>query len=61
MNMLLIHHGDTQWEELSEDEQRHVPAEYQAINSTIAGSTPSCAATRSTSARADSWLGQPSK
>jgi hypothetical protein len=37
--MLLIHHGDTQWEKLSEDEKRRIPADYQAINST-AGVTP---------------------
>jgi hypothetical protein len=37
--MLLIHHGDTQWEGLSEDEQRRVAAEYQAINAT-SGVTP---------------------
>jgi len=37
--MLLIHHGDTQWEQLSEEEQRHIPADYQAISST-SGVTP---------------------
>jgi hypothetical protein len=37
--MLLIHHGDTPWKELSEDEQRRVYADYQAINST-SGVTP---------------------
>jgi hypothetical protein len=37
--MLLIHHGDTQWERLSEDEQRAVAADYQAINQTP-GVTP---------------------
>jgi hypothetical protein len=43
--MLLIHHGDTpvpgtpEWERLSEDEQRRIPADYQAINST-SGVTP---------------------
>jgi hypothetical protein len=37
--MLLIQHGDTQWERLSEDEQRRIPADYQAINSTP-GVTP---------------------
>jgi hypothetical protein len=43
--MLLIHHGDTplpgtpEWERLSEDEQRQVYADYQAINSTP-GVTP---------------------
>jgi hypothetical protein len=37
--MLLIHHGDVDWESLSEDEQRRIPADYQAINSTP-GVTP---------------------
>ena len=37
--MLLIHHGDTQWEQLPEDEQRRIPADYQAINATP-GVTP---------------------
>jgi hypothetical protein len=37
--MLLIHHGGTQWDELPEDEQRRVPADYQAINETP-GVTP---------------------
>jgi hypothetical protein len=37
--MLLIHHGDTQWERLSEDEQRRIPAAYQAISS-APGVTP---------------------
>jgi hypothetical protein len=31
--MLLIHHGDTRWEQLSEEEQRRIPADYQAIGS----------------------------
>jgi hypothetical protein len=40
--MLLIHHGTTQlpgtpeWEQLSEDEQKQVYADYQAINQTPA-------------------------
>jgi hypothetical protein len=44
--MLLIHQGDTplpgspQWERLSEDEQKAVYADYQAINET-SGVTPS--------------------
>ena len=37
--MLLIHDGDTQWERLSEDEQRRIPADYQAISS-APGVTP---------------------
>jgi hypothetical protein len=43
--MLLIHHGETplpgtpEWERLSENEQRQVYADYQAINSTD-GVTP---------------------
>jgi len=43
--MLLIHHGQTpvpgtpEWERLSEDERRRIPADYQAINSTP-GVTP---------------------
>ena len=37
--MLLIHHGDTRWEQLPEDEQRRIPADYQAINATP-GVTP---------------------
>ena len=37
--MLLINHGDTQWEGLSEDDWRAISAEYQAINET-AGVTP---------------------
>lgn len=37
--MLLIHHGDVRWERLSEDEQRRIAADYQAINSTP-GVTP---------------------
>ena len=37
--MLLIHHGDTQWEQLSEDEHRRMAADYQAINQTE-GVTP---------------------
>jgi hypothetical protein len=43
--MLLIHHGTTQlpgtpeWDQLSEDEQRAVYADYQALNET-AGVTP---------------------
>jgi hypothetical protein len=37
--MLLIHHGDTQWERLSEEEQKAIPADYQAINQTP-GVTP---------------------
>jgi hypothetical protein len=43
--MLLIHHGTTQlpgtpeWEQLSEDEQKQVYADYQAINQTP-GVTP---------------------
>jgi hypothetical protein len=38
--MLLIHHGETpDWDQLSEDEQRQVYADYQAINET-AGVTP---------------------
>jgi hypothetical protein len=38
--MLLIHHGETpDWEQLSEDEQRQVYADYQAINETP-GVTP---------------------
>jgi hypothetical protein len=37
--MLLIHHGDTPWDQLSEDERRRMPADYQAINSTP-GVTP---------------------
>ena len=51
--MLLIHHGDTplpgtpEWEGLSEDERRAIPADYQAINQTP-GVTP-----------ADVWLEGP--
>jgi hypothetical protein len=38
--MLLIHHGDTpDWDRLSEDEQRQVYADYQAVNVTP-GVTP---------------------
>jgi hypothetical protein len=43
--MLLIHHGDTpvpgtdEWQRLSEDEQKQVYADYQAINQTP-GVTP---------------------
>ena len=43
--MLLIHHGDTptpgtpEWDVLSEDEQRQVYADYQALNATP-GVTP---------------------
>jgi hypothetical protein len=38
--MLLIHHGDSpEWEALSEDEKKAVPAAYQAINQTE-GVTP---------------------
>jgi hypothetical protein len=38
--MLLIHHGETpDWDQLSEDEQRQVYADYQAINETP-GVTP---------------------
>ena len=37
--MLLIHHGETNWEALSEDDPRQVAADYQAINAT-AGVTP---------------------
>jgi hypothetical protein len=43
--MLLIHQGETplpgtpEWERLSEDEQRNIPADYQAINQ-AAGVTP---------------------
>jgi hypothetical protein len=37
--MLLIQHGDTQWEKLPADEQLRIPADYQAINST-SGVTP---------------------
>jgi hypothetical protein len=43
--MLLIHHGDTpvpgtpDWERFSEEEQRRVAADYQALNAT-AGVTP---------------------
>jgi hypothetical protein len=43
--MLLIHHGDTpvpgtsDWERLSEEEQRRVAVDYQALNAT-AGVTP---------------------
>jgi hypothetical protein len=37
--MLFIHHGSTDWESLSEDEQRQVGADYQAINETP-GVTP---------------------
>jgi hypothetical protein len=32
--MLLIQHGDTEWEKLTADEQLRIPADYQAINST---------------------------
>src|SRR5436189_2066503 len=33
--MLLIHHGETpEWDRLSEDEQRQVYADYQAVNAT---------------------------
>ena len=37
--MLLIHHGDTNWEALSEEEQARLPDDYQAINATP-GVTP---------------------
>src|SRR6186997_3458187 len=37
--MLLIHHGVPKWEQLSEDEQKQVYADYQAINQTL-GVTP---------------------
>ena len=37
--MLLIHHGTPDWEGLSEDEQKQMAADYQAV-STTAGVTP---------------------
>jgi hypothetical protein len=38
--MLLIHHGDSpDWQALSEDEKKAVPADYQAVNQTK-GVTP---------------------
>jgi hypothetical protein len=37
--MLLIHHGDTDWDSLSQDEQKRVAADYQAVSSTP-GVTP---------------------
>ena len=37
--MLLIHHGDTNWEGLSEDERQRIPTDDQAINAT-SGVTP---------------------
>jgi hypothetical protein len=37
--MLLIHHGDIDWDSLSQDEQKRVAADYQAVSSTP-GVTP---------------------
>jgi hypothetical protein len=37
--MLLIHHGPLEWDRLSEDEQKRVAADYQAV-STTPGVTP---------------------
>jgi hypothetical protein len=37
--MLLIHHGPLDWERLSEDEQKRVAADYQAVSATP-GVTP---------------------
>jgi hypothetical protein len=37
--MLLIHHGSHDWDDLSEDEQKQVAADYQAV-STAPGVTP---------------------
>jgi hypothetical protein len=37
--MLLIHHGDTPWDRLTEDEHKQVAADYQAVSSTP-GVTP---------------------
>jgi hypothetical protein len=40
--MLLIHHGDSpEWDALSEDEKKAVPADYQAVNHT-SGVTRAC-------------------
>jgi hypothetical protein len=37
--MLLIHHGDTAWDRLSEDDHKQIAADYQAV-STTPGVTP---------------------
>jgi hypothetical protein len=37
--MLLIHHGDTPWDRLTEDEHKRIAADYQAVSSTP-GVTP---------------------
>jgi hypothetical protein len=37
--MLLIHHGPLEWDRLSEDEQKRVSADYQAVSATP-GVTP---------------------
>jgi hypothetical protein len=37
--MLLIHHGTHEWDSLSEDEQKRVSADYQAVSATP-GVTP---------------------
>jgi hypothetical protein len=37
--MLLIHHGPGDWDDLSEDEQKRIAADYQAV-STTPGVTP---------------------
>jgi hypothetical protein len=37
--MLLIHHGTLEWDRLSEDEQKRVAADYQAVSATP-GVTP---------------------
>jgi hypothetical protein len=37
--MLLIHHGEAEWDDLSEEEQKQVYADYRAINQTP-GVTP---------------------
>jgi hypothetical protein len=37
--MLLIHHGPAEWDSLSEDEQKRVSADYQAVSATP-GVTP---------------------
>jgi hypothetical protein len=37
--MLLIHHGTSEWDRLSDDEQKQVAADYQAVSATP-GVTP---------------------
>jgi hypothetical protein len=37
--MLLIHHGTTEWDRLTEDEHKQIAADYQAVSSTP-GVTP---------------------